>query len=607
MYRGGMEQWFSRLSVRQCALFVAILAFGLYIHPVWVNDFVTFDDSVLITKNPAVQRMTLMAAWHFFTSYDPELYVPLTMLSLQITHGIFGLSAWAFHAGNLALHILSAVVVFLIGERLTARKGAALFIAAVFAVHPLNTEAVLWAAARKDTLAAAFCLVAVWAYLQFREAGVRRMFVLSIVMFVLGLLSKVSIVTLPLVFMLLDVLSGDRARDSVRRLWPFFVFSVLFGLIALYGKRGVLESSSTVETIILTIRSLGFYLWKIFAAWDFAVIYPVVRPIVFDVMTAVSAATLAGLAAVAWLLRKRVPLCTFGIVWFFLFVLPNSTNYLKNGFLFAASDRYSYLAMIGIVLAVVEIFPWAAKSIQSNAFKVFQSILAMVILVALSVSSVVQSRTWKNSEVLYRNVLRRSPDSTLALSNLAVVVRLEPGREEEGEDLLREALRIDPLMVQALVNMGQIEKKRGNLKEAEQYFAKAVAVLDKKSQRFFGLDDLGAYYFLAEILDATGRRTEALAIFERAVARAPNLAEPHHNFAVHLQKASRIDEAIAHFTEAVRLEPTYIHSHYLLAGILAERGRLEEAETLLRQVVAVDPNYQKAKQHLANIIRLRSN
>lgn len=604
-----MEQWFSRLSLRQCALFAALLAFAVYIHPVWINDFVTFDDSTLITKNPAVQRMTLRAVWHFFTSYDPELYVPLTMLSLQITYAIFGLSAWAFHAGNLLLHMISVVLLFFICERLTTRKSVALLIAAAFAVHPLNTEAVLWAAARKDVLAAAFCLAATWGYLRYREHASRSGLIFCLSMFVLGLLSKVSIVTLPLVLFSFDLLCADRARESLRRLWPFLLFSALFGLIALYGKRGILESTSTAETIILTIRSLGFYLWKIFDAWDFAVIYPAVRPILFDAWTAVSLGVLAALVVCAWFLRKRMPLFTFGILWFFLFILPNSTNYLKNGFLYAASDRYAYLAMIGIFLALSALTERRTEdgTLKRSRFSFVYAPLAALVILALGISSVVQARTWKDSEAMYRNVLRRSPDSTLALTNLAAVIHADPEREDQGEELLKKALSIDPNMVQALVNMGQIEKKRGNIAEAEKYYRRAIASLDAKSQRFFGLDDLGAYYFLAEILDETGRKTEALDIFKRAVDRAPQLAEPHHNYALELQKTGNVDEAVKQLQEAIRLEPTYIHSPYILAGIFAERGRLKEAIALLRQVVAIDPNYQKAQQHLANMVRMVGN
>lgn len=602
VYGAGMERFLSRFSPVFLACTAACVALLLYVHPALVNEFVTFDDSVLITRNAAVQRFTLSAVWHFFTSYDPELYVPLTMLSLQLTHALFGLQPWAFHLGNLLLHMLSCAMVFFVVERLTGSKTRSLFVAMVFAVHPLNTEAVLWAAARKDVLAAAFCLISFWAYLRLQETGEKKFFVLSLGVFTLGLLSKVSIVTLPVIFLLLALMQRETLRTTARRLWPYVVIAVLFGLIALFGKRGILESSSVAETIILTVRSLGWYIAKVFAAWDFAVIYPAVRPVTVDVMTVVSGISLCFIAGLAWFLRRRSPLILLGVSWYVLFVLPNSTNYLKNGFLYAASDRYAYLAMVGILLAVSELANLATS--RGGILRHAQMAVASLAIVALSASSVVQAQTWRTSETMYRNVLRRSPESTLALTNLAVVVRLDKERKDEGEMLIREALRIDPQMVQALVNMGQIEKERGNIDAAQEYFERGVAVLNAKNQRFFGLDDLGAYYFLSEVLEAKGDRNAALTVLQSAVARAPQLAEPHHNLALMLQKMGRTDEAIPELIEAIRLEPMYIHSLYILAGILAERGHLPEARELLLRVIAINPGYEKARQHLVGVEKL---
>lgn len=599
VYGVRVERFLSRFSVVLLAAIAGGAALVLYAYPALVNDFVTFDDSVLITRNAAVQRFTLSAVWYFFTSYDPELYVPLTMLSLQLTHAVFGLQPWAFHLGNLALHMISSSMVFLIAERLTGSRGRSLFLAVVFAVHPLNTETVLWAAARKDVLAATFGLVSFWAFLRLEETHERRFAVLCFSTFALGLLSKVSIVTLPVLFVLMTLMQGERIKKSLLRLWPYFALAMVFGVIALFGKRGILESSGTAETIILTIRSLGWYIAKVFAAWDFAVIYPAVRPVTVDALTLVSAAMLLGLAALAWFLRKRLPLFTLGIVWYVLFVLPNSTNYLKNGFLYAASDRYAYLAMIGILLAFMELARLASDRMRVPS--IVQGSVGFVVVLALSFSTLVQAQTWRTSETMYRNVLRRSPQSTLALTNLAVVLRSELGRDAEGEMLIREALHIDPQMVQALVNMGQIEKDKGKIDLAQEYFERAVAVLDAKNQRFFGLDDLGAYYFLSEVLEAKGDREGALRALQQAVKRAPQLAEPHHNLALMFQKLGRTDEAIPELVKAIRLEPTYIHSPYILAAILAERGYLEEARELLLRVIDINPGYEKARQHLQGI------
>ena len=148
---------------------VVAVAFGSSID----HEFVTWDDTILITENPIVQTPSLKNVVKAFTSYDPELYIPLTFVSYQINSVVCGLSPSCFHATDLVLHTLNAVLVYALFASFIGSDLIALVLALLFAVHPLNTEAVVWASARKDTLSTLFFLSSLLAYIQTRSAGKR--------------------------------------------------------------------------------------------------------------------------------------------------------------------------------------------------------------------------------------------------------------------------------------------------------------------------------------------------------------------------------------------------------------------------------------------------
>src|SRR3989338_4850543 len=184
---------------REAAIYVGVLFAALFIvygHSLW-NGFVNWDDGLLIYENPIVQEFSFRSIYTAFTSYDPELYIPLTLLSYQWNHVVGGLNPFVYHLTNLILHAFNALFVAWIALLLGKNKWIAAVTGLIFALHPLHTEAVVWASSRKDVLAAFFALLSIGLYLLYQESGDRRSYLGSLVMFLLALLSKVSVILLP--------------------------------------------------------------------------------------------------------------------------------------------------------------------------------------------------------------------------------------------------------------------------------------------------------------------------------------------------------------------------------------------------------------------------
>src|SRR3990167_4725209 len=247
------------------------------------NDFVLWDDHYLIVGNPIVKEISLWSLKEAFKTFDPELYIPATLMSYQIDHLLWGMNPFGFHLTNLVLHTMNALLVTVFIQLLMRRSPYHLLpvlCGLLFLVHPLHTEAVAWASARKDVLSSFFFLLSVCSYLQWREREKKEersgklLYSFSIFAFALGLLAKVSIIILPVILLLIEWLQGRSLREKT--LWiekiPYIFLSVLFGIAALGGKQG--NSGLLFEKILIGCKATVFYITKLFWPTGLSVLYP---------------------------------------------------------------------------------------------------------------------------------------------------------------------------------------------------------------------------------------------------------------------------------------------------------------------------------------------
>ncbi|MBI3331863.1 tetratricopeptide repeat protein [Candidatus Peregrinibacteria bacterium] len=571
--------------------------------PIVANGFVHLDDALLIYRNPAVQQISFWSLKEIFTTYDPELYVPLTLLTYQIEHALFGLNPVVYHSTNLLLHIGSSILLLWIFLTLTNNRFVAFLCSLLFAIHPLQTEAVAWAAARKDVLSGFLFFASIAAYVRYQKEEARRWYRKSIGLFALALLAKVSVIMLPLVLILLDVWQRrPLARRALIEKSPYFLLSLLFGVIAIMGKTRNLESTDPLTTVLLAAKSTLFYLWKLLIPMHLGAIYPEFGPVTLHnpqflgIAIGLGVLLIIGLIA-AWKSRTAA----FGLGFFLLMLIPNYTNFFKNAFLFFASDRYVYLALPGlfflIALAVDRLM-----NAQRRWIATLTASVTGIVLVFFAGLTATQARIWKDTVALYENTLADYPEATLVWNNLGDHY-MQTGNFAKAEEAFERAVALDPALIVIRVNLGNAYREHGRIEEAMRNYQRAIDMAEQKEHP--GPEELSGYYFLGEILDQMGRSAEGLAQFERAIAKGPDYAETYFNLGLQYQKKQDLPKAEEFFSKAVTVDPVYARAHYHLAATLAEQGKIDAAIESLERSLEIDPHQEKAREHLENLQKIR--
>jgi len=609
------------------------------------NEFVTYDDNLLIYRNPNVLEFSPQTLRAVFTTFDPELYVPVTLLSYQVEWAMFGHNSAIFHLTNLLLHVGSILLVFLITRRLSrphvpgaAVPWVAVLCAALFALHPLNTEGIAWAAARKDILSSFFALLSLALYMRVSistsDAGNRKSeignstrsfipnsefripnrnftgsilnanksYTWSLLFFLLALLSKVSVVMLPVILVLVDLLEGRHwNKRMITEKAPFFLLSLVFGLIAIFGKEQQLSSLTGLDHLLLGMKGTAWYLGKFVWPVELSLLHPQEFPVPYATPGMIAGVLVVlVLVIVAVRMRKRKPVVSFGIAFYILMLLPTYATFWKNGFVYYASERYAYAPMVGAAFALAcVVVPWCMSSTMRRRVSASLGVLLLLVLSALSFR---QAQTWKDSETLLRRTLRFNPTSAHAMNNLASSI-YEDGDLEEAVELYERALEIDPMLPQVYGNLGIILAQLGEFEKAEAVLRRGMGAIP--THRILLEADVMPYMLLADLFDERGRTEEVVELLKAAVERGPQFASTHLNLGIKQQQYGQTSEALESFRRACDLDERLTDAFYRRAAVAAELGHFDEAIEALERVVWLDPDYEKAQEHLENLRRIR--
>lgn len=515
---------FTTLHVAVALVLLTLVVFG----PSVGHGFVHLDDDYLIYNNPAVQNFTWGNILYVFTHYDPQLYIPLTFLSYQLTALLFGMNATAFHVIDLLLHCANVVLVLLLIRKLSGSLFTATIATALFAIHPIQTEAVVWAAARKDLLSGFFFLLSAHAYLRYREGfSGNRHLIWSIALYALALLAKVSIIMLPLWLLGIDWLQRrEFEKRVILEKIPYALLAILFSIVAVIGKSRILEASGTLTNVLLVFKSAAFYVGKFFWPLGFSVGYNYTgggQHLLADFGVDVAIVMLL-VGVIVFLLVRRQRLAAFGLASYFLLLAPSFTTFWKNGTLFFASDRYVYLASIGIFTCIA----LALNALKNRMLHRGWSPLPLygvvsVLLIALIPITFAQTAVWADTESLYRNNLRFYPDSVMVETNLGLELQQKGQREEARQHYLR-AISLDVHAVEAYFNLSSLEAEEGHQGAADRLKLQIIDVLAADHIR--SPADLEPLLWLVGRLDRMGRPDEALRLLRKLVELAPQFPEP---------------------------------------------------------------------------------
>ena len=547
-------------------------------------EFVNFDDNDYVYENPAVTRgLNLKGVeWAFAHSVEFNWH-PLTIMSHMLDYRWYGLNAGGHHLTNLLLHTATAILLFLVLRRMTGFLWRSAFVAAVFAIHPLHVESVAWVSERKDVLSGLFFMLTLWAYARYvKKSKVQSpkskvYYSLMLLFFVLGLLSKPMLVTLPFVLLLLDYWPLNRFApltlapavtgngDSMKShsvLWrlilekiPLLVLTGAACVATMVAQRDIIISAPLALRIGNAAVSYVVYLRQMVCPVGLAVLYPYPEDGLPGWEITLAVVLLAGISCGVFLRRQKEPYLLIGWLWYLGMLVP-AIGLVQSG-LHAYADRYTYLPQIGLYLMLT----WTAADLCAG-WRHRRVVLgggASIILVALIFCARTQTSYWRNSESLWTHTLACTSDNYI-VHNVLGCTLLQKKRLDEALTHFQKALQIKPRYVEACYNAGNALLQKGKVDEAITYYQKALQIIPGYTK---------ACYNLGDALLQKGKVDEAIAEYQKVLQINPDNAEAHNNQGNALLKKGRVDEAITHYQKALQINPDFTDVLNNLAWLLA--------------------------------------
>ncbi len=608
-----------------------IIVFGASVS----NGFVFFDDDKAILYNRALQNPSFST---FFSGQNLGMYAPFTWLAYWFGSMISGKEAWGYHVLSLVLHALNVVLVFTFLRRLTGLHWAAFFAALLFAVHPMQVEAVSWAAALSTVLFSTFYLLSLLAYLRWRQPESPNPQIsestekghsptplwlgLSVAAFVAACLSKSAAVTLPLVLIAVDYYLNN---NQLRKFWlskiPFFVAALAFGLYTFSTRaqeghdiEATSAAFSALDRFWMVCQTILFYPVKLLLPLGYSVSYPFVKMGgTWDWTYYAAPLVLVGLAFLVWKKGRNQPDVLLGLA---LYILPLSVMlpFRTVGSFELRSDRYVYLSCVGL-------FFLAAVFLEKTKPTLRNGILAAAVVV-FGFFAFQQTEVWKDGVALFKNCTEKTPESSLCQCNLAYNQLIS--LDFQGAIYhYSEALKYDPTTIEAYNGRGQAYFQLKQIPQALDDFTNAIeagivtpklflnrgkclVMLSRPAEaipdlsRSIELEPKSAetYYFRAVAFEKTGDSENAIRDYGSAIQLNPNYVEALVNRGLQYYNGGRPGEAIADYTSALRFAAQQVQPMILInrANAFLQTGKLNEALEDANKALSINPNYPRAYQ-----------
>lgn len=513
------------------ALVVVVLAtFGGAVSFGWIN----LDDDINVTENPFLNPVTLTHLRHLWTTSYERLYVPVayTAFAAQavLSRGLFPGDPSAppdprlFHAVSILLHVVNVLLVWRILLWLSPHAGwAAAAGAALFGVHPIQAESVAWISEQRGLIASCLSLVAMLLHFKAGNTDLatsrrRCLEAAAVACFSLGLLSKPSVVTVPLLLLLLDTLVLQHsARTSMTRLLPWAVPAVTVSLVT-----RTLQPAGCTADVELWARpfvagdAMRFYATQIVWPRSLGIDYGRTPLAVLASFPAcIAAMAMWAIVLVPCLLPRfqRWRICLLVSIVPLIPVLGFAPFLFQN--FSTVADRYAYLAMLGPALALTWALPTLAAVVSARA----AGFCAAAVIFAMAVMALVQTLTWRDSFTVSRNALRVNPGSFFGACNLGAAM-LSADRPENAILVLKEAIDRGPRHLNARLCLGIALERTGRLDEAAQYY-RSVLFIDPRHAK--------ALNYLGVVRARQGHLDIATSLFEEALEADPSYSDARHN------------------------------------------------------------------------------
>ena len=588
--------WGAREStIAALLLALTFLVFG----QVASHAFLNFDDGQFVYENQHVLNRDVSWA---LTSAELGWY-PLTWLSHMLDVTIWGQRAGMHVLTSVVLHAISTLLLFLALRRLTHTPWPSAFIAALFAIHPMHVESVAWVSERKDTLSTLFAMLALWLYAR----APRRMLGVSIAM-ALSLMAKQMYITLPFVFLLLDVWPLNRLRtfDDLRQRaiekWPLFVLTIAGATAAIIGQRSLhaMQTSLPIgERIANALVAYVAYVGKLFVPIDMALPYPLVHRAFDDAILPLL--ILAAITIAVYAARRTAPYLAVGWLWFLGTLIP-VIGIVAIGTQ-SMADRYTYFSYVGLFIAIT----FGAIDLAAR-FRIPSTALAAIAAIAVAAYAFVavhQLRYWKDSETLFVHTLDVTRDNSVAEYLLGQTLQATKPDEamphlQRAIDLTLPALKIQGAKApnwfpQAYVAMGTA------------LVVKARTMPDSPVRTALIRGAITNNRYALSLDPKTPHATNNIAVATQMLPHNPRQDDydRYLDEGTKLSQVGRFDEAVGQYRLAAEIFPQSVEPHIYLGLGLLQANKRSEGVAQLRAAKAISPI--EANDFLTNALHMPAN
>ncbi|MCX6248636.1 MAG: tetratricopeptide repeat protein [Bacteroidetes bacterium] len=597
----------SSATVRPYIPLLIILAATFIIFlPVLGNGLILWDDHSYTYENPFLKSFSFREVFSFSTFYLGN-YHPLTLLWLHCEWLVFphgdpdlyaGVSPFWFHLNNILLHLVNVTLVFFLVYELTDRKGwkSAAFTAALFAVHPMHVESVVWVSELKDVLYGAFYLGGAMLYICYLKTEKSLLLGMAFLLFILSNLAKAQAVTLPVLFFLFDYYKGRKIsiRLFLEKI-PFLVLSLFFGILAIRAQVEVTALNEqhpvSVSSALNACYGLMTYLFKLVVPVHLSAVHPYTYsqlgsfPWYFFLLPAL----LILLVFFAFRSLRRTKDFLFGF-FFYLITVSVMIKLVPVGDSLI-NERYTYIPYIGLFFIAGQLY---ARFSQPGRWKYLSLAATIAILVIFSMITVQRSKIWKDNLTFWNDVIEKYPGYWRGYFGVGLQ-QYNSGNYQEALEYADKSCERNPpavpYMLRGTIYLNQV--KNDSLAIVD--FQKVIS-LHEPSSPF----DAEARYNLGIAYENRGEYAEALKVFDEAVIIAPNNPKGYVLKGINLTRLGQYSQAESVYTEAIRVS-SGTPDAWLRRGILYEDNlnRYDEAIADFRKVLEIEPGRRDATVNIA--------
>lgn len=586
------------------------------------------DDDLYLTQNKLIADADgLRSFWCTTRATD---YYPISNSTLWLEWRLWGPNSTGYHITNLILHAVASFLVYLVLTQL--RVPGALLAALIFAIHPVNIESVAWIAQRKGLLAMVFCLLAVLGYVrsQIESPKPSLPYALSLLAFVLGMLSKTSLATLPVVLLLLVWWKrGVTKRDWIL-ITPFFLVTlVLLPVNVWFQTRSMgdfARSAGFVERLLTAAAMLWFYFYKAICPVGLMFIYPQWKVDANHLLWFAPLVACIAVSLILWQMRNGSARGLVVACAYFCLMLVPVMGFTDFGFMkySLVADHYQYIAIVGVIAAVGACWnKWLRSGLPpGRILPLAVAIAGTGLLIGLSWR---QIAIYRDAPTLYRATTELNPacwiaqynlgcilserhelpeaiarfeealkyksDYPEAHDNLGVALALEH-RYVEAIDHYREAIRIKPELARPHLNLGISLAYTGQLDAGIAEFREAIRLDSQLAE---------AHFNLGGALALQHKMPDAIASYDKAVKIKPDWPEPRLRLSKLLADEGNLDLAVAHLSELLKRSPDDMRAHEQLGAILVAHGKFNDAVSHFVRVIQIQPAYAEGYLNLAKV------